>query len=32
VAHLGDIKAVAALMRASAVDIEDILAQNKPET
>jgi molybdopterin-guanine dinucleotide biosynthesis protein B len=32
VAHLDDIKAVAALMRASAVDIEDVLAKSKPET
>jgi molybdopterin-guanine dinucleotide biosynthesis adapter protein len=31
VAHLDDIEAVAALMRASAVDIEDVLAQSKPE-
>jgi molybdopterin-guanine dinucleotide biosynthesis protein B len=32
VAHLDDIKAVAALMRASAVDIEDVLAQRIPGT
>jgi molybdopterin-guanine dinucleotide biosynthesis adapter protein len=32
VAHLDDIKAVAAMMHASAVDIEDVLAQSIPET
>jgi molybdopterin-guanine dinucleotide biosynthesis adapter protein len=32
VAHLDDIKTVAAMMRASAVDIEDVLAQSIPET
>jgi molybdopterin-guanine dinucleotide biosynthesis adapter protein len=32
VAHLDDIKAVAAMMHASAVDIEDVLAQSAPET
>jgi molybdopterin-guanine dinucleotide biosynthesis adapter protein len=32
VAHLDDIKTVAALMRASAVDIEDVLAKSLPET
>lgn len=32
VAHLDDIKAVAALMRASAVDIEDVLAKSLPKT
>jgi molybdopterin-guanine dinucleotide biosynthesis protein B len=30
-AHLDDIKAVAALIHASAIDIEDVLAQNMPE-
>jgi molybdopterin-guanine dinucleotide biosynthesis adapter protein len=32
VAHLDDVKAVAAMMHASAVDIEDVLAQGRPET
>ena len=32
VAHLDDIKAVAAMMHASAVDIEDVLARSRPET
>jgi molybdopterin-guanine dinucleotide biosynthesis protein B len=32
VAHLDDVKAVAAMMHASAVDIEDVLAQGIPET
>src|SRR5664280_749641 len=32
VAHLDDVKAVAAMMHASAVDIEDVLAQSIPET
>jgi molybdopterin-guanine dinucleotide biosynthesis protein B len=32
VAHLDDIMAVAALIRASAVDIEDVLARSAPET
>jgi molybdopterin-guanine dinucleotide biosynthesis adapter protein len=32
VAHLDDVKAIAALIQASAVDIEDVLAQNMPET
>jgi molybdopterin-guanine dinucleotide biosynthesis protein B len=32
VAHLDDIKAIAAMMHASAVDIEDVLAQGIPET
>jgi molybdopterin-guanine dinucleotide biosynthesis protein B len=32
VAHLDDIKAVAAMIRASAVDIEDVLARSAPET
>jgi molybdopterin-guanine dinucleotide biosynthesis protein B len=31
-AHLDDIKAVAAIVRASAVDIEDVLAQSIPGT
>ena len=31
-AHLDDVKAVAAMMHASAVDIEDVLAQGIPET
>jgi hypothetical protein len=31
-AHLDDIKAVAAMMQASAVDIEDVLGQSIPET
>src|SRR5476651_1255734 len=30
-AHLDDVKAVAALIHASAIDIEDVLAQNMPE-
>jgi molybdopterin-guanine dinucleotide biosynthesis adapter protein len=32
VAHLDDIKAIAAMIHASAVDIEDLLAQSIPET
>ena len=32
VAHLDDVKAIAAMMHASAVDIEDVLAQSIPET
>jgi molybdopterin-guanine dinucleotide biosynthesis adapter protein len=32
VAHLDDIKAIAAMMHASAVDIEDVLAQRVPGT
>jgi molybdopterin-guanine dinucleotide biosynthesis protein B len=31
-AHLDDVKAVAAMMHASAVDIEDVLTQSIPET
>ena len=32
VAHLDDIKAIAAMIQASAVDIEDVLAQKMAET
>jgi molybdopterin-guanine dinucleotide biosynthesis protein B len=32
VAHLDDVKAIAAMIHASAVDIEDVLAQSMPET
>ena len=32
VVHLDDVKAIAAMIQASSVDIEDVLAQNMPET
>ena len=32
VAHLDDVKAIAAMIHASAVDIEEVLAQSMPET